>query len=101
LFEWEHGCGSWLAATQLEFDMAWKDIFTPFNCRDIAVAMLSVPTQYRKGPDYPLFRRLIQKLWAEVLEAPINPHKKRSAVSQSLHELQLMARHVLQHFRHR
>ncbi|MEX2162816.1 MAG: hypothetical protein WD823_01050 [Sulfuricaulis sp.] len=101
LFEWEQGCGSWLATTQLEFDMAWKDIFTPFNCRDLVIAMLSVPTKYRKGPNYPLFRCLIQKLWTEVQGAPINPHRKRSAVSQYLHEAGLVARHVLQRFRYR
>ena len=101
LFEWEQGCGSWLATTQLEFDMAWKDIFTPFNCRDLVVAMLAVPVRYRKGPDFPLFQRLIQEMWPEVQDAPINPHKRRSVISQLLYETQLVGRHVLQHIRYR
>ncbi|MDH3280282.1 MAG: hypothetical protein OEQ18_04030, partial [Gammaproteobacteria bacterium] len=49
LFEWEQCCGSWLATTQLEFDIAWKDIFTPFNSRELLTVMLSVPSRYRKG----------------------------------------------------
>jgi hypothetical protein len=101
LFEWEQGCGSWLATTQLEFDMAWKDIFTPFNCRDLLVAMLAVPARYRKGPDFPLFERLIQKMWPELHLAPINPHKRRSIVGQFIHETQLIGRHILHHLRYR
>jgi hypothetical protein len=101
LLEWEQGCGSWLAATQQEFDIAWKEIFTPFNCRDLAIAMLSVPVKYRKGPNFTLFRSLIQKLWKEVLDTPINPHKKRSTAGQYFHEAQLIVKHVFQIFRNR
>ena len=101
LFEWEQGCGSWLPATQQEFDIAWKEIFTPFNCRDLVIAMLSVPVKYRKGPDYILFNRVIQKMWLEVLDAPINPHRKRYILSQYFHETKLLMKHVLQTFRYR
>jgi hypothetical protein len=101
IFEWEQGCGSWLATTQLQFDIAWKDIVTPFNCREIAVTMLSVPVRYRKGPDYPLFQRLVAKMWPEVLDAPINPHRRRSLIGQRWYEAQLIARHLLHHLRNR
>jgi hypothetical protein len=101
LFEWEQGCGSWLPATQQEFDIAWKEIFTPFNCRDLVIAMLSVPVKYRKGPNFTLFRCLIQKLWKEVLDTPINPHKKRSTAGQYFHETKLFMKHVLQTIRYR
>ena len=74
LFEWEQDYGSWLAMTQLEFDIAWQEIFTPYNCREVLVTMLAVDERYRRAPDYTLFRRTIQKPWPELLDEPINPH---------------------------
>jgi hypothetical protein len=76
LFEWEQGHGNWLAMCQSEFDIAWQDIFSPFNCRRILMTMLSVPAQYRTGPGHELFVRIIERLWPELLEVPINPGGK-------------------------
>jgi hypothetical protein len=81
LFEWEQGHGNWLAMCQLEFDIAWKDIFTPFNCRSLLINMLSVKEKYRKKPKYELFEKLILNLWPEVLSVPINPHKNKNFFS--------------------
>jgi len=78
MFEWEQGHGNWLAMCQLEFDLAWKDTFTPFNCRNLLITMLSVKEKYRKPPKYELFERLILDLWPEILSVPINPHKKKN-----------------------
>ncbi len=73
LFEWEQGHGNWLAMTQLEFDSAWQDIFTPFNCRDVLTTFLSVDERYRKNPEAKLFHAVIKRLWPEVMIEPINP----------------------------
>lgn len=73
LFEWEQGHGNWLATTQLEFDIAWRDVFTPFNCRALLTTMLAVDERFRRRPRYPLFRTLIEELWRDVLSEPINP----------------------------
>jgi hypothetical protein len=73
LFQWEHAHGNWLAMTQLEFGLAWKEIITPFNCRDVLTTMLSVSEQYRKPPHYELFLELVKRLWPELLCEPINP----------------------------
>lgn len=78
LFEWEQGHGNWLAMTQLEFDIAWREIITPFNCRDVLTTLLGVEERYRRAPDYLLFRELIRKLWPEVLQEPINPQPRQS-----------------------
>jgi hypothetical protein len=75
LFEWELDDGNWLAMCQLEFDIAWKDIFTPFNCRDVIMTMLSVNPELTLAPKHQLYHALIAKLWPEVLNTPINPHK--------------------------
>lgn len=75
LLEWEQDYGNWLAMTQLEFDIAWRDIFTPYNCRELLATLLGVEERYRKAPDYLLFQRAIQKAWPELLSEPINPHR--------------------------
>jgi len=77
MFEWEQGHGNWLAMCQLEFDIAWKDLFTPFNSRDLLITMLSVDEKYRKRPDYRLHHELILRLWPELLTVPINPHMNK------------------------
>ena len=78
LFEWEQGHGNWLAMTLLEFDLAWRDIFTPFNCRSVLSTMLGVKETYRSEPNHILFKKLIKKLWPETLLEPINPGHDRS-----------------------
>jgi hypothetical protein len=78
LFEWEQGCGNWLAKTQLTFSLAWRDIFTPFNCREVLTTMLAVPARHRVAPEYRIYRALIERLWPEVLDEPINPHKAKA-----------------------
>jgi hypothetical protein len=77
LFEWEQGHGNWLAMTQLEFDIAWREIITPYNCREVLTTLLGVDERYRSAPDYILFKRLIAKLWPELLAEPINPRPRQ------------------------
>lgn len=74
LFEWEQAHGNWLAMCQLEFDIAWQDILTPFNCREILKNILCIEPKYRNPPEYELFTRLISHMWPELLNVPINPH---------------------------
>jgi hypothetical protein len=81
LFEWELDDGNWLAMCQTEFDIAWRDIFTPFNCRDLITCLLSVEEQHMKYPDYEVYRKLILNMWPEVLSVPINPHKQKKEES--------------------
>jgi hypothetical protein len=73
---WENLHGNWLAGTQLEFDYAWRDIFTPFNCRSLLVTLLRIEEKCRSAPHYSAFRQLIEKLWPELLAEPINPPLK-------------------------
>ena len=87
---WELDDGNWLAMCQLEFDIAWKDLFTPYNCRSIINTMLSVKLDYMMPPKNEFYMKLINNLWPDVLDIPINPHKeiKRSVYSK----LRLFAR---------
>lgn len=77
MFEWEQGHGNWLAMCQLEFDIAWKDLFAPFNCRSLLTTLLAVDRTYRDAPRYGLFEKIIERLWPELLAVPINPHKNK------------------------
>lgn len=77
LFYWEQRVGNWAAMCQLEFSLAWQDIFTPFNCRNLLINLLSVDEKYRRPTKYILYENLILKMWPEVLSVPINPHKKK------------------------
>ena len=78
LFSWENGHGNWLAMTQLEFDIAWRETITPYNCRSILTTMLAVDEKQRSRPQYKLANTLIRKMWPEVLSEPINPSKRKS-----------------------
>ena len=73
LFGWEQGHGCWLAATQIEFDIAWQEIFTPFNCRKVLLHFLSVEERLRGYPGNLMHKDLISRMWPELLAVPINP----------------------------
>ncbi len=75
LFEWEQGHGNWLAMCHMEFDIGWKDLLAPFNCRDLLTLLLSVDSSHRNSPDYTLYKEIINTLWPELLKVPINPQK--------------------------
>jgi len=99
LFCWEQGAGNWLAMCQLEFDLSWKEIFTPFNCRELLLTMLSVDERYRRPHDHAFQRHLIRSIWPEVLAQEINPHKRKSfpgvikaGIKFKLHELKYSIR---------
>jgi hypothetical protein len=73
LLYWENRLGSWLASCQQEFLLVSGETLSPFNCRRIMEAALSVDPLLRSDPDYPFFRTVIARLWPECLELPINP----------------------------
>jgi hypothetical protein len=85
---WEQRAGNWIAMCNLEFDIAWKDIFTPYNCRELLIHMLSVPVKYRNPPKFKLHRRTIRNLWPETLDIPVNPHRNKSIYTRTREHLQ-------------
>lgn len=94
LFDWEQEHGTWHAMSQLEFNIGWKDIFTPFNCRELLIRMLSVKEKYRKAPKHVLCKNLILMLWPEVLSVPINPHKKKRFIFFTKSSIKQLFLHV-------
>ena len=95
LLDWEQDYGNWLAMTQLEFDIAWREIFTPYNCRELFATLLGVPERYRRGPDSVLFREFIRRTWPELLSEPINPHIRSTPFGRSVRKLKAVVKHWL------
>jgi hypothetical protein len=88
LSRWEGA--NWLATTVTEFDAAWRDVFTPYNCRLLLQTMMRVKHSLRCGPRYRLAETLMRHLWPDVLrepflertkKAPITPARIRRAVT--------------------
>lgn len=69
---WEQRIGNWGAQFPAEQDIAVEEI-SPLNCRLLINNLLSVPREQRSAPDYSVIRCIIQQLWPEVLDLPINP----------------------------
>jgi len=75
LFDWEQSHSNWQPMTQMQFDIAWKEIITPYNCRDVLQAFLSVDMRDRMKPSVLLQKNIISRAWPELLDQPLNPHK--------------------------
>ncbi|MHA7831047.1 MAG: hypothetical protein ACX93O_08095 [Flagellimonas sp.] len=71
-FYWEHRVGSWQAQSQLEWDIVQETI-SPFNNRKLLDIALAIPPKFRSSPNYTFFAKVIDKLWPELMEVPINP----------------------------
>ncbi|MCX8012422.1 MAG: hypothetical protein N3A64_04650, partial [Desulfobacterota bacterium] len=59
LLYWEQGMGNWGAQFAAEQDIAGDD-FSPFNNRLLYKTLLSLPREYRSGPDFPIYTQLIK-----------------------------------------
>ncbi len=76
LFYWEEGL-SWEASHRTETDIAIEE-YTPFSCRNLLSMLASVDPSYRNKYTCPLYKRMMEKLWPEVLSEPINPSFKNT-----------------------
>ncbi|MDD1646057.1 MAG: hypothetical protein LUP93_07125 [Methanomicrobiales archaeon] len=72
LFYWEHLLGRILATMLLEYDLV-SEHCAPYNNRFLLSTILQVPVRYRSHPDYLFHARVIEHLWPELLQYPINP----------------------------
>src|SRR4030042_5382857 len=72
LLYWEQGMSNWGAHYAAEQDIAIED-FSPFNNRLLFTTLLSLPREYRSGPHFPIYTKLIERMWPETLAEPINP----------------------------
>ena len=75
LFYWEQRMGNWGALFQAEQDLA-LEAFSPFNNRELILTLVKADVKYRRAPHYFLYRHLLEELWEETLEEPINGGRK-------------------------
>lgn len=73
LFHWEQRIGSYLAASFLEFDFVWRDIFLPYNCRSLVCDILACDDSKRARGNYELYRDILTRLSPDLLQFPVNP----------------------------
>lgn len=92
LFEWEQG-STWLSMVQLEFDVAWQEIFTPYNCRAVLNTFLAVSERYRSQTSAKLCHAFIERAWPELLSEPINPHKRSGRIKETWKELKAIGKY--------
>ena len=72
LFYWEQRMGNWGALYPFEQDIAVEEI-SPFNNRSLLHALLQVPPERRKAPNYLFFWKFAQHLWTDALSEKVNP----------------------------
>lgn len=85
LFFWENRVGNWGALLPFEQDIAVEEM-SPFNNRNLLLAMLQIPPNKRQKPHYIFFKKLIKYLWPQLLSFPINPepivHRLKKSIKQ-------------------
>jgi hypothetical protein len=71
LFFMEQEYGVWAANGQSQWDLVHERM-TPFNHRGLLTALMGVEPVYRQPPYFLAQRRMIEILWAKLLEEPFN-----------------------------
>lgn len=83
LYYWEQRMGNWGAMLPAEQDIAIEE-FWPFNNRRLLRTLLSVEKEYRKPPNYLVFKALTKEMWEETLHEPINPMNLQEVIKKKL-----------------
>lgn len=98
LFYWEQRMGNWGSLTRNEQDLALEG-FMPFNNRKLLMITLSLDPEYRKGPDYIFYRKIMEYLWPEVLEEPINPISPKDKLrNEIISRIPLKFKNIMRNF---
>lgn len=74
-FYWEQILGNWGSTGNSESDIAIEEV-NPFNSHLLYETFLGVDEKYTKYKNNILFKKMIQKMWPELMEWPINPSSK-------------------------
>jgi hypothetical protein len=94
LFCWEQMAGRWHGQIRAEYDIV-QESFAPLDCRELLVTMLAVDERHRTGPKFVLFRDMLEALWKDVLQVPINPREKirwKRVIASTLQRLHIYDR---------
>ena len=74
---WEHYAGNWGAVGNSESDIAMEEL-NPYVSHLLYETFLSVDDKYSNYKNPILFREMINNMWPQLLEMPINPLKYSS-----------------------
>lgn len=77
LFYWEQKMGGWFATLRAEYDVV-EDGVSPFNSRGLIECLWGLDESLRRTPDFTLFHDLIEQMWPELLDYPINRPRIRA-----------------------
>lgn len=75
LLYWEHTLGNWGTTGNSESDIAIEEL-NPYDSHLLYELLLGVDDRYTKYSNSILFKMIIQYMWPELLEWPINPPYK-------------------------
>lgn len=86
-FYWEQMLGNWGATGNSESDIAIEEV-NPCNSHQLYEVFLGVDNKYTKYKNNILFEKMIQRMWPELLEWPINPpYNMKAKVAKFLKQL--------------
>jgi hypothetical protein len=74
-FYWEQRLSAWAGTVRSEFDVV-EEAVSPYNSRMLLETMLGVDLSLRRSPDFVFHRGVIEFLWPQLLDYPINPKTK-------------------------
>lgn len=74
---WEENCANWVSKSKTEFRAAGTEVFSPFNSRELLMTLYGVKKRYRRKQNPVLYKKMIQLLWPETLQQPVNPGSKK------------------------
>lgn len=80
MFYWEEKMGNWGAKAKTEWSALGRNMFSPFNSRDLLSLLLSTPKKSRDSHFNLLYNAIIQKLSPKPLRLPINPSPKQTVI---------------------
>ncbi len=79
------------------FDMGWREIVMPFNCRALLADFLEIPPELRRRPECRVFESRVRSRWPEVLSVPViskppAPSGSKSLLSEARQSLRRLLR---------
>ena len=77
---WEENCSNWVAKFKAEFRAYGFEIFSPFNSRELILTLYGLPKKYRRKQNPVVYKKMIEMLWPDVLQVPVNPGFKKIAM---------------------
>lgn len=77
---WEENSSNWTAKGATETKMV-LECQLPFNSRELLTTLLGADSKYRKKQHCILYKKIVQILYPECLEVPVNPHNKKILIA--------------------